>query len=87
MSGAPPKAPAGPRLTAAGFVDEVAARHRGRTALRFPDEGVELPREASAVPGTETLLAAAAAALRARGRVQGLSYFTDALESVRPLYG
>ncbi len=30
------------------------------------DGGVELPREASAVPGTETLLAAAAAALRAR---------------------
>ncbi len=27
------------------------------------------------------------AALRARGRVQGLSYFTDALESARPLYG
>jgi serine/threonine-protein kinase len=51
------------------------------------DGGVELPREASAVPGTETLLAAAAAALRARGRVPGLSYFTDALESVRPLYG
>ena len=47
----------------------------------------ELPREVSAVPGTEPLLAAAAAALRARGRVQGLSYFTDALESVRPLYG
>jgi len=47
----------------------------------------ELPREVSAVPGTEPLLAEAAAALRARGRVQGLSYFTDALESVRPLYG
>ena len=50
------------------------------------DGGAELP-EVSAVPGTETLFAAAAAALRAHGRVQGLSYFTDALESVRPLYG
>ncbi len=48
--------------------------------------GVEL-RDASAVPGAEALLAAASVALRARGRVQGLSCFTDALESVRPLYG
>jgi len=45
VSGAPPEAPAGPRLTAAGFLDEVAARHRGRTALRFPDDGVELRYE------------------------------------------
>jgi serine/threonine protein kinase len=34
-------------------------------------------------PETAGLLAAAEAALRARGRVRGLSYFTDALESAR----
>jgi len=39
------------------------------------------------VPEAGSLLAAAAAALRARGRVQGLSYFSDALESARPFHG
>jgi hypothetical protein len=34
-------------------------------------------------PVAASLEAAAAAALRARGRVQGLSYFTDVIESVR----
>jgi acyl-CoA synthetase (AMP-forming)/AMP-acid ligase II len=29
------------RLTAAGFLEDVAARHRERTALAFPDEGSE----------------------------------------------
>jgi serine/threonine protein kinase len=37
-----------------------------------------------AVPEAAGLLAVAAAALRARGRVGGLSYFSDALESARP---
>jgi fatty-acyl-CoA synthase len=35
----------GPRLTAAGFLDDVARRHAGRVALRFPDEKVELRYE------------------------------------------
>ncbi len=34
-------------------------------------------------PAAADLLAAAKAALRARGRVPGLSYFSDVIESVR----
>jgi len=45
LTAAPPDAlgaPAGARLTAAGFLDEVAGRHGARVALRFPEERVEL---------------------------------------------
>jgi serine/threonine protein kinase len=45
------------------------------------------PATAADDPETAGLLAAAAAALRARGRVQGLSYFSDTLESARPFHG
>jgi serine/threonine protein kinase len=47
--------------------------------------GAELARPV--VPEAATLVAAAAEALRARGRVRGLSYFSDALESARPFHG
>jgi len=51
------------------------------------DADAELPpvrlEDADAAP----LLAAAVAALRARGRVEGLSYFSDVIESVRSNYG
>jgi hypothetical protein len=45
------------------------------------------PGEARAPADANGLLAAATAALRARGRVHGLSYFIDALESERHLQG
>jgi eukaryotic-like serine/threonine-protein kinase len=52
-----------------------------------PAAGVELPAEARAPAEAGGLLTVATAALRARGRVHGLSYFIDALESERHLYG
>lgn len=45
------------------------------------------PVPASVAPDAAPLLAAAVAALRAGGRVAGLSYFTDVIESVRTTYG
>jgi hypothetical protein len=51
------------------------------------DAGFELPRETPAPAEGAGLLAAASAALRARGRVHGLSYFIDALESERHRQG
>jgi serine/threonine protein kinase len=50
------------------------------------DPAAELPPAAPADPAAAGLLAAATLALRARGRVPGLSYFSDVIESVRP-YG
>jgi serine/threonine protein kinase len=47
--------------------------------------GAELAKPA--VPEAASLLVTATEALRARGRVQGLSYFSDALESARPFHG
>jgi serine/threonine protein kinase len=45
--------------------------------------GSELAAVAVAEPAAATLEAAARAALQAQGRVQGLSYFVDVIESVR----
>lgn len=45
--------------------------------------GTELAAGAAADPTAAALQAAARAALQARGRVQGLSYFVDVIESVR----
>jgi serine/threonine protein kinase len=50
---------------------------------RGASAGAELADVASADPAAECLKAAAAAALQARGRVPGLSYFVDVIESVR----
>jgi serine/threonine protein kinase len=49
--------------------------------------GAELPAVPSADGEAAPLLAAATAALRAQGRVKGLSYFSDVIESVRSTYG
>ena len=45
----------------------------------------QLPAVTLADPAAEPLLAATEAALRAGGRVQGLSYFVDVIESVRTI--
>ena len=49
--------------------------------------GTELAAVSMADPMAARLEEAAAAALQARGRVQGLSYFTDVIESVRGQHG
>jgi serine/threonine protein kinase len=49
--------------------------------------GTELAAVSLADPMAARLTEAAAAALQARGRVQGLSYFTDVIESVRGQHG
>jgi serine/threonine protein kinase len=56
--------------------------------------GPEGPKDLAAIsvvpladPWAASLLAATQAALRAGGRVQGLSYFVDVIESVRPMDG
>jgi eukaryotic-like serine/threonine-protein kinase len=49
--------------------------------------GAELTPMALAEPKAAPLLAAATAALRAHGRGLGFSYFSDVIESVRPMYG
>ncbi len=51
------------------------------------DSAAELAPATPGGPETAGLLAAAAAALHARGRVRGLSYFSDALESARLFNG
>ena len=48
--------------------------------------GAELPNVALRDPAAAQLEAAAATALRAQGRVQGLSYFVDVIESVRGMH-
>ena len=50
---------------------------------RGASAGTELADVALADPAARRLKAAAAAALQARGRLQGLSYFVDVIESVR----
>ncbi len=52
-----------------------------------PTSVAELPALMPADSTAAVLLAATEAALRAGGRVQGLSYFIDVLESVRPQVG
>jgi serine/threonine protein kinase len=49
--------------------------------------GAALPTLAPADPAAMPLLAAAVAALQARGRVEGLSHFLDVIEAVRPVDG
>jgi len=50
-------------------------------------KGAELQGAAPADPDAARLAEAAVAALEARGRVQGLSYFRDVIESVRRQHG
>jgi serine/threonine protein kinase, bacterial len=49
-----------------------------------PRSLAQLPRVSLADPSAAALLAPTEAALRAGGRVQGLSYFFDVIESARP---
>ena len=66
----------------AGLLFELAT---GRLpyGLHGASAGAELMEAAVPEPAAAPLKAAAVAALRARGRVQGLSYFVDVIESVR----
>jgi serine/threonine-protein kinase len=52
-----------------------------------PTDVAELPTAAPSDPGAAPLLAAAVAALRAAGRVEGPGYFLDVIESVYPAQG
>jgi serine/threonine protein kinase len=56
----------------------------GREGPRSLASLAELPRVSLADPWAAALLASTEAALRAAGRVQGLSYFFDVIESARP---
>jgi serine/threonine protein kinase len=59
----------------------------GPSARGLSDVGLEPPRGTLPAAEGAGLLAAAVTALHAGGRVHGLSYFIDALESERHLYG
>jgi serine/threonine-protein kinase len=50
-----------------------------------PTDVADLPAVSVRDPVAAALLAATEVALRAGGRVQGLSYFVDVIESVRPM--